>query len=312
MEMKLDLVTTIFLIVFYILERIVESFIYMSFILIPVLVGIIVIGIKIKHEKKENIDNNKINKHRRIIGVLILTGLISFIIGLFYGYKIFGYVISLNLGSKKSVIEKKLEKKYNKNFTYVNKKSINVDEDANSALGDFVLYNYSLNYVFKDDDGVYAPVTWYYISGSDYYESKRSKYDIEQTIYNYAKKKKFNKDFYVFVESPSERIDSSDLNEKPKKNYISKKRKYNRIDYILKDESDDNREMIINALSQIDTSGDFIIKEYIVTNSEYNKIVSFYNNINKNPGIEGEDYDSDYNYDNVIYNDYYYYSWGIK
>lgn len=57
----------------------------------------------------------------------------------------------------------------------------------------------------------------------DYYESKRSKYDIEKSIYEYAKKMGVNEEFYVFITLPFEKIIYSGIDKSPKKILIWKK-----------------------------------------------------------------------------------------
>ena len=47
--------------------------------------------------------------------------------------------------------------------------------------------------------------------GVNYYELKRSKYKIEQSVYNYVCQTNFDIRFYVFVISPYELISSSGL-----------------------------------------------------------------------------------------------------
>ena len=60
------------------------------------------------------------------------------------------------------------------------------EEYAGNALGQNIDSDYSVKYIFKDDDGVFAIVEYKKNYAHDWYEAKRNKYEIEQSIYDYA------------------------------------------------------------------------------------------------------------------------------
>ena len=203
------------------IDTIIKGFLYGWVFIIPMIVAIIVLIIKRKKIKKYSLV---------IILVLISCLMLLLLTSRIWGPNFYKNIIGFEIDNKENLIERKLEAKYNKNFTFVSKEDIKLeDEYAGNTLGQDINYDYSVLYRFRDDDGVIAIVKYKKNLGLDYYESKRSKYEIEKNIYDYAKEIGLNEEFYVYITTSSQLIDYSDINERPTSNYISAKRGGSRI-----------------------------------------------------------------------------------
>ena len=302
MEWNLAFIETIFILIIIILDSIAKLFYYLWFIIIPLSITIILLFIK-KYKIKNNLMDEEIKRRKTkklkiIISVLsvILINIIAF--SPFFGYKIYKYIMFFSIGNKENVIEKKLENKYGKNFTFISKSKI---YDREPGIGEFDLSsNYEVDYYFKDDDGVLAEVTYHKKYAYDYYKAERSDYEIEQKIYNYAKQNNFNEKFYVLVNTNSY-DNEDDLNKKSDNNYIQNKVYSFDIQFILTKKSNKNIEFIESALNNITNYEKMIdIEEYIVSKNNYQRIISFYESPQRI-------YDNfDYNKINIIYHTHYY------
>ena len=271
-------------------DNIIKLFQYAWFIIVPVITILIFLLIKKKNMDKSNI------KKIKIISIIIKILILSVIVCLFtiraWGPNLYKVVISFSICNKEKYIEKKLEDKYGKNFNYVSQDKIVIEEYSDNALGQDINGDYSVRYYFKDDDGVFAIVNYKKNYQSDYYESKRSKYEIEKKVYDYAKEIGFNKKFYVYVESFSELINDSNLNDKVKSNYILDEKYHDRIIFILTEKSDENKVFIVTILKRIlGNNNNFYVHEHVVTDSEYERAVKFYNSVSSKNGIAGSDYE---------------------
>ena len=166
-----------------------------------------------------------------------------------------------------------------------------MEEYAGDTLGQDINDDYFVRYYFKDDDGVIAIVKYKKNYQSDYYESKRSKYEIEKEVYDYAKEIGFNKKFYVYVESSSELINNSNLNDKIGNNYLIDEKLHDGIVFILTEQSNDNQIFIVSILKRIlGNNSNFYVHEHVVTDNEYERAVNFYNSISLKKGIADSDY----------------------
>ena len=282
-----------YIIIFF--DNIIKLFQYAWFIIVPVITVLIFLLIKKKNMDKSNI------KKVKIISIIIKFLLLSVVVCLLtiraWGPNLYKMVISFSICNKEKYIEKKLEGKYGKNFTYVSQDKIVVEKYSGDALGQDINNDYSVRYYFKDDDGVVAIVEYKKNYQSDYYESKRSKYEIEKQVYDYAKTVNFNKKFYIYIESPYESINYSNLNDTARNNFISNKRYHDRIIFILTEESDKNQTFIKSALKNIFNQKNYVcIHEYVVTDDEYEKAVNFYNSISSQNGIVGDNYEEYFNF----------------
>ena len=288
------------------LDNIGKCFKYAWFFFIPVILGIIFLIIIKKKKYKDDAIKSKIIS--TIITILIILMIIGILTVRSWGPNYHKKSIKEDICGKEELVEQKLEAKYGKNFNYVSQSDIIMEKYAGSALLEDIDNDYTVKYTFKDDDGVLAIVEYKKKRQSDFYESKRSKYDIEQKIYNYAKQVGFNKKFYVYLESPSELISDSNLNEKVE--YTTKFKKYsrNRIIFILTEKSYENRRFIIPALKEfVDTDDIFYVQEYILTENEYERAVNFYNSISSMNGIASIDYKESFDFDDESKLDFSYY-----
>lgn len=291
-----------------IIDNFMKLFQYAWFILIPIIVFTIYLIIKRRKIKKSSPKNkDEITKISKIITGIFIFVFIALLSVRVWGPNFYKLFISFFVCGKEDVIEEKLEMKYGRNFTFVSRDKIVVEDYAGDTLGQDVNGDYSVRYVFKDDDGVIALVEYKTNYQCDYYESKRSKYDIEKAIYDYAEEVNFDKKFYVYVESRYQLINSSDLNEKARENFILEERSSNDIYFILTEQSIDNKIFIKTALNNVFPEDDYVVvKEYIVSDDEYKNVVDFYDSLNSNPGIAGSDYEEDYDYNNKLHYEYYY------
>lgn len=289
------------------IDNIIKLFQYAWFIVVPIILLIIFLFIKKIKLKKKGSKNFKSLSITLICLIAFL--IISLLTVRIWGPIIYKNIIRFSITNKEKIVEKKLEEKYKRKFSYISQGPIIVDENSGDTLGQDINGDYSVRYIFKDEDGVPAIVEYKKNYQSDYYESKRSKYDIEKYIYDYAKKVKFDKEFYIYVESPYELISNSNLNEKNTKNFILEKRNYDRIIFILTDYSEDNQKFITSALKDIYKTKNYVyVHEHVVNKKEFENAVNFYNYINKQDKIASSDYDESYifNKDNQINFKHYY------
>ena len=293
--------------VIMLIDMITKFFSYAWFVICPILFIIFILFIKKKSIKNELFyDSGKVFKINLKITALIAILFISFCTVRLWGPTFYKGVIGMFICGRENDVEYLLEKKYDKNFTFISKSKIVTDEFAADTLGQDVNNDYHVNYVFKDDDGVYAIVEYKKNIKFDWYESKRSKYQLENTIYEYAKKNNFNKRFYVYVESTYELINYSDLTMSASKTAKSYKEYHDRIIFIVTEENDEYKNMIKSALKNTLGLGNMYVQEYIVSEEEYKKAVSFYEDNNKMAGIADEDYDDSYLFSNDSKMTYYY------
>lgn len=286
-----------------IIDSIIKIFQYAGFIFVPVILFIIFFLIRIK-----KLDNTKKKKSLIIVYCLIIFLLVAIITVRIWGPSFYKIIISSSISGKEIIIEQKLEEKYGRNFNFISQDSIFIEENAGNTLGQDINNDYSVKYYFKDDDGVTAIIKYKKNNQSDYYESKRSKYEIEKRVYNYAKEVNFEKKFLVYVESPYESINNSDLNAKAK-NDIIREGKHNHIIFILTESSDENQEFIVSALKDIFNKDDyFYVQEYVVTEDEYERANIFYGSISSKNGIANYDYEEHFNFNenNQLHFKYYY------
>jgi len=288
------------------IDTLIKAFQYGSVLLIPIILIIIFLIIKCVKLKRD-LKNKCIVKKLSIIVILLITFVIIMICTTrSWGPAFYKHIIGISINNKELQLEKKLEKKYDRNFTFVSKSKINMDPHAGNTVDGDINNDYSVTYRFIDDDGVYASVEHKKTISTDYYEIKRSKYEIEKAIYDYAKQIDFNSKFFVFVNSRFESIEGADLDRKSSNNYIEELNEHVKIRFILTEVSEKNREFIIDALKNVfDKEAYVMIAEYVVTEEEYKKTVESYNSDIVKNGIYGKDYDELYDFDDIYY-DYYY------
>ena len=107
-------------------QKIITSFMCMSYIIIPILIVIIILFVLlIKSKKTVYIEEktNKAKKYKIAIIILLIVEILCLVIGSFFSDK---YIEKKNTDieekarkpiiNKESIVEKELEKKYNKNF----------------------------------------------------------------------------------------------------------------------------------------------------------------------------------------------------
>ncbi len=246
------------------IDTIIKGLEYGAIFLIPLIIAIIVISIK-------KVNNYK--KIRKIILILIVALLLSSRI---WGPPFFKILISIPLENQTSSIEKQLEEKYNKNFTFLSKgKTQYSDKYVGSALGQDIIYDYEITYTFKDDDGVPAIVKYKLGSGWDYYQLRRAEYEIEQTIYDYARVNGITNDFYVKCINNYESIIYDRLEDIEKNNFIEKEMSSSNIYFVTPNSMDES--IISRALYQKYPSvHEFSIYEYVLTNDEYQRFKDYY------------------------------------
>ena len=285
-----------------------KLFQYAWFIFIPIIILVIFLLIKkSKLNKAKKINKYEIDKISKSIKYLVVFCVIALFSVRVWGPHFYKIVISLSISGKQNVIEEKLEKKYGRNFTYVSQDRIYLEKDSGRTLGQNVIYDYSVIYYFKDDDGVVAIVYYKKDYHIDYYETKRSKYDIEQAVYDYAKEVNFDKEFYVYVESRYAFNDDAELDGKPSDNFILDERLHDYVHFVLTEDSEENKTFIIDALSRVYPSKNYVsVYEHVVSKSEYDEAVKFYDSMDYKHELNGEEYEEDFDYsDNVIYKYYY-------
>lgn len=282
-------------------DTIIKAFQYGYVILVPMI--LIIIFYSNKKSKTKNISNHDSSELMRlsnIVNALIIIVVLLVFTSRIWGPTIYKPIIAFSIANQESEIEEKLEKKYHRNFTFVSKDEITIEPNSGYVLGQDINNDYSIIYRFADDDGVIAIVEYKKNSPVDYYESKRSKYEIEKSIYDYALQTGFNNEFYVFLTSPYE---YSRLDEEKSDNFIlsfiSEERNLDCIEFILTNQSEENKTFIKSALKSIHMH--FDVYEYIVTEKEFKRAVNFYESSEVKNGIEGKDYDIfDFNEDEEI------------
>lgn len=285
-----------------------KLFQYAWFIFIPIIVLVIFLLIKkAKLNKVKKVNKYEIDKISKIIKYLVVFWIISLFSVRIWGPHFYKIVISLSISGKQNAIEEKLEKKYGRNFTYVSQDRIYLEKDSGRVLGQNVIYDYSVIYYFKDDDGVVAIVYYKKDYHIDYYETKRSKYDIEQAVYDYAKEVNFDKDFYVYVDSRYAFNDDAELEGKPSDNFILDERLHDRVHFVLTEEDEENKTFIIDALSRVYPSNNYVIVyEYVVSKAEYDEAVKFYDSMDYKHGRNGDEYEEYFDYSDDVSYKYYY------
>ncbi len=286
------------------LDTILKAFEYGWFIVVPIILAIIILIIIRK----------KIKKFSLVITILSILLFVLIFSSRIWGPTLYGFIIKPQIGNKENFIESQLEKKYNRDFTFVSKDDMVVEEDSGSGLGQDIDYDYSMIYRFKDEDGVIAIVRYKKDSGWDYYEVKRSKYDIEKSIYDYAEENGIKDEFYVIATTNFESIQSSKLNEKRHEQTITDDgfRKYritdemeqDTITFISTKKINDIEKLLSNITVQSYLSyfKHINIQEYVVTENEYKKVVDYYESEKVKNGLDGMDYEGKYefNKNNVI------------
>ena len=284
----------------YLLDTILKGFQYGWIILISLLIIIIFLSIKRK----------SIKHYKQIIAILILVSVFIIFTSRLWGPKFYTNIINTQINNKESMIEEKLEKKYNKNFTFLSKGKTKItDPYAGSTLGQDITYDYSVTYKFKDDDGVIAIVEYKKDSGWDYYQVKRAEYDIEQAIYSYAKKIGIQDEFYVKELNRFESINDSKLDLPPIDDFINREMGISdSLLFVMPKEIKNSKSFIFKALETILTGKQRLtVCEYVVAEDEYKKITNYYESDKvKNNIVEDLDYDMDKK--NIIKYQYYDYS----
>ena len=286
-------------------DTIIKAFQYGYVILVPMI--LIIIFYSNKKSKIKNISNHDTSELMRlsnIVNDLIIIVVLLVFTSRIWGPPLYKHIIAFSIANQESEIEEKLEKKYNRNFTFVSKDDIIMEPDSGNGFGQDINNDYSIIYRFADDDGVIAIIEYKKNSSFDHYVSKRSKYEIEKSIYDYALQTGFNNEFYVFLTSPYESITYSRLDGEKSDNFIlsfiSEERNLDCIEFILTNQSEENKTFIKSALKSIHMH--FDVYEYIVTEKEYKRAINFYESSEVKNGIERKDYNTfDFNEDEKIY-----------
>lgn len=259
-------------------DTILKGFEYGWIFIVPLVLVIIVLFLKRKKYKYAS----------TILAVLIYSLIGILLTSRAWGPQFYKHIIGFYIDNKEDLIEEKLEKKYNKNFTFVSKDSVKLKEKyAGDALGQDINSDYSIKYEFKDDDGVIAIVQYGKYGGYDYYESKRSKYDIEKSIYEYAKKMGVNEEFYVFITLPFEEIIYSGIDKSPKKDFNMEERDLSTVRLIMPKSINNIETIVVNGLKNFFKNNSYPdVYEYVVTEDEYKRAVAYYESKNVKTGIE--------------------------
>lgn len=274
------------------IDTILKGFQYGCFFIVPIILVIIILIYKRKNVKNFSFII------KLLIGCVILTLLTSRM----WGPNLYRYIIGFYIDNKESLIEEKLERKYTKNFTFVSKEDVILeDKYAGSTLDQDINMDYSIKYRFKDDDGVIAIVKYKKNVGFDYYASKRKKYYLEKCIFDYANKIGFNEEFYVVFTNSSESINSSNIDSTP----YSEDMSFDRILLILPKSINGTEEFMTNALKSF---SNLYVHEYIVTEDEYKKAVMYYESERVKNGIEEVDYEGEFKFNKNEIIDFKYYS----
>lgn len=299
-----NILEIILFLIIVIQNNIIKLFQYAWIVIIPIILIIIFLL-----TKKKKIDQNNI-KQLKIISNIIKCLIIFIIVSVFtvrgWGPNFYKKIISFSICNKEKIVERKLEEKYKKNFNYISQSEIIIEDGAGSSLELDITIDYSVRYIFKDDEGVIAIVDYQKGYKKDYYESKRSKYEVENLIYDYAKKVNFDKTFYVYLESSYELSNCSELNEKSINDFIKADSYHDGIQFILTESSEENQDFIVSAIKAIldrTEYDDYLdVNEHIVTEEEYRRAVNFYNSRFLQNGIAGTDYNDnfDFNENNQI------------
>lgn len=286
------------------LDTILKAFQYGWIIVVPIILIIIILTITRK----------KIKNFTIIITILSISLFVLIFSSRIWGPTLYGFIIKTQIGNKEEFIETQLEKKYNRDFTFVSKDDMVVEEDSGSSLGQDIDYDYSMIYRFKDEDGVMAIVCYKKNSGWDYYEVKRSKYDLEKSIYDYVEENGMKDEFYVVVTTNFESLQSSKLDEKRheqtiedggfRKYRITDEMEHDAIIFISTKKINNIEKLLSNITIQsyLDYFKHITVQEYVVTENEYKKVVDYYESEKVKNGLNGMDYEGKYEFDknNII------------
>ena len=273
------------------IDTIIKGLEYGAILLIPLLIAIIIISKK------------KINNYKLIRKVILIVIVLLLLTSRIWGPTFFKYQIGLIIENQSSSIEKQLEDKYKKNFTFVSKgKTQLTDEFAGSVLGQVIIYDYEVIYTFKDDDGVPAIVRYKLGEGWDYYQLRRAEYDIEQTIYNYAKVNNINDEFYVKCVNYYELIKYNRLSDLADDNYMNKEMDDSKIIFVSPHNTSAAQIISTALYNRYPTYKKISVSEYLVTDVEYQRFKNYYNN-DYSYTIH-EDNDFRFNEGNVLYKKY--------
>ena len=179
--------------------------------------------------------------------------------------------LSTKITNKEKEIEKKLEKKYDKDFSFVAKEIKYLEDEDNPYYDNCVIYQ------FKDTDGVIAIVVYKEEDAWDYYQIKRAQYDIEQVVYNYAKKIGIKQEFYIKEWNGFEFNIRSSLDSIPEGNFVAKEMSTDNIILAMPEKIENFEEIIKEALKKIYfTQNSSVVYEYVVTENEYQNIKQYY------------------------------------
>ena len=249
------------------IDTLIKGLEYGAIIIIPLLIVIWIIS-------KKKVNNYKTIR-KIILGAIVVLLLSSRI----WGPSFFKIQIGLILENQTKLVEDRLEKKYNKNFTFVTKSKTKLsDKYAGSILGQNILYDYKVTYTFKDDDGVPAIVEMKLGDGYDYYQLRRTEYDIEQTVYNYARVTNITDEFYVKCVNYYETIKSSRLSDEANDDFMDKEMSSSNI-YFVTTNTNTSGQIVSRALFQkYPTSKRIGTYEYVVSKDEYQNFKDYYDN----------------------------------
>lgn len=298
--MEMNFVEGILFVVIWMGAMIYKGVIYSLPISAPCAVAIYILILKSKKIKNKDIDENK--KIKKIQIILLIICITAVICGTLLGMGIPIIEENINkpiieyffLNGKQEFIEKKLEKKYNRDFTFVSKSEVYIAPNANIFMDPEFSTNYMVDYRFKDEDGVTAIVKYKPEYAEDYYESKRSKYEIENAIYEAANKENKEGTFFVEVKTPLESIMSGDLDKKSSGiiEFIKKERKKDEVYVFAKENSNINMNFLEVVLEDFCKEANFKVGLFILTDTEYNRLRDIYNSSERKEYIEGSDYES--------------------
>ena len=153
---------------------------------------------------------------------------------------------------------------------------------------------------FNDDKWTYNPLNR---TEEAYAEVKR----IFGELADYAKEVNFDKDFYVYVDSRYAFNDDAELEGKPSDNFILDERLHDRVHFVLTEEDEENKTFIIDALSRVYPSNNYVIVyEYVVSKAEYDEAVKFYDSMDYKHGRNGDEYEEYFDYSDDVSYKYYY------
>ncbi len=271
------------------IDTIMKAFQYGKLILLPLIILIIVLLI-VMLKAKPDIKGKKV---LRIIWVILVIVTITLIFtSRIWGPKLFVGEIALDVANQEKELEKKLEEKYNKNFTFVSKSDvILVDKYSGNSLGQDVSNDYAVYYVFKDDEGVFCTVMNKKRYTSDWYQYNLARYNIIQELEKALKKEGLKQKHYLYLAPEGKMIADKKIDEPEISNYEYPDIKtHMTFHLVLTKENKKSEEIVEKALKDTFDKAFCQINEFVVSDEELEKIKEYY----ESAALEGTNVEENY------------------